>query len=325
MSGINGMSELNIREADRLEVTILMDNYTDMLLAESTGVYRRPQISFPQILLAEHGLSCLIKVYAGDEEHVMLMDAAVTPACLFSNSNLLKAELERIEAVALSHGHPDHFLGLEELLKFVSNEQNKQVPLILHPDAFLERRLNIPAIGHPVTVPALDEAAIKEAGALLIKYEKAFPIANGLIHTTGEIDRKIPFENGFPWAEAKINGNWVTDPFRDDQGLVIKLKDKGLVVISGCAHAGIINTVEHAKKITGTDTVHAVMGGFHLTGQVFDPVIRPTIDELKRIDPDYVVPMHCTGWKAINQFAKEMPEQFLLNTVGTTYVFGGSI
>lgn len=117
----------------------------------------------------------------------------------------------------------------------------------------------------------------------------------------------------------------MTDPFRSDQGLVIKLKGKGPVVISGCAHAGIINTVEYAKKITGTDRVHAVMGGFHLRGQVFDPIIQPTIDEMKRIDPDYVVSMHCTGWKAINQFAEEMPEKFLLNTVGITHFFGENI
>lgn len=318
------MSELNIREADRLEITVLMDNYTDIFLIESTDVCRRPQIPFfPQILFAEHGLSCLIKVYAGNEEHTVLMDAAVTPASLFGNAGILKADLGKIEAVALSHGHPDHFLGLAGVLKFVSKERNKEVPLILHPDAFVERRFNIPAIGHPVTIPALDEGTLKEARADLIKSEKAFPIANGLIYTTGEVERKTAFEKGFPWAEAKINGNWITDPFRDDQGLVIKLKGKGLVVISGCAHAGIINTVEHAKKITGTDKVHAVLGGFHLTGRIFDPVIQPTIDEMKRIKPDYVVPMHCTGWKAINRFVEAMPEQFLLNTVGTTYVFEG--
>jgi 7,8-dihydropterin-6-yl-methyl-4-(beta-D-ribofuranosyl)aminobenzene 5'-phosphate synthase len=320
------MNKLNIREADRLEITVLMDNYTDIFLIESTDVCRRPQLPFfPQILFAEHGLSCLIKVCAGNEEHTVLMDAAVTPACLFSNAELLKADLGRIEAVALSHGHPDHFLGLAELLKFVSKEQDKEVPLFLHPDAFLERRFNIPAIEHPVMIPALDEGTLKEARADLVKSKEAFPIANDLIHTTGEIERKIPFEKGFPWAEAKFNGNWITDPFRDDQGLVIKVRGRGLVVISGCAHAGIINTVEHAKKITGTDKVHAVLGGFHLTGQLFDPIIQPTINEMKRIDPDYIVPMHCTGWKAINRFAEEMPRQFMLNTVGTTYVFGGNL
>ncbi len=317
------MSELNLREADRLEVTVLMDNYTDMLVTESTEICRRPLLPLPHILLAEHGLSCLIKVYAGAEEHTVLMDAAVTPACLFNNAKLLKADLSRLEAIILSHGHPDHFLGLAELLKFISREGKTEIPLFLHPEAFLERRINIPAVGSPVTMPALDEDVLKAAGAVPSKSEKPFPVAGGLIYITGEVERTIAFEKGFPWAEAKLGGKWVVDPFRDDQGLMIKLKGRGLVVISGCAHAGIINTVEYAKKLAGTDKVHAVLGGFHLTGRLFDPIIQPTIDEMRRIKPDYVIPMHCTGWKAINRFAEAMPEQFLLNTVGTTYVFEG--
>jgi len=94
-----------------------------------------------------------------------------------------------------------------------------------------------------------------------------------------------------------------------------------LVVFGGCSHAGIINTVKHAQDVARTDAVHAVLGGFHLNGPAFEPIIGPTIEEMKKIGPEYVVPMHCTGWKAINQFAKEMPGQFLLNSVGTTYVF----
>jgi len=94
------------------------------------------------------------------------------------------------------------------------------------------------------------------------------------------------------------------------------------VVLSGCAHAGIINTVKHAQKVSHTEKVHAVLGGFHLTGALFEPIIDPTIAEMKSVGPDYVVPMHCTGWKAITRFAEEMPEQFQLNTVGTTYTFG---
>jgi 7,8-dihydropterin-6-yl-methyl-4-(beta-D-ribofuranosyl)aminobenzene 5'-phosphate synthase len=229
-----------------------------------------------------------------------------------------------IEAIALSYRHPDHFLGLVELLRIVSRESDKKIPLFLHPDAFLERRLNIPPIGE-VTLPALNEDILIEAGDLPVKSEKALTLADGLIYTTGEIERKITFEKGFPWAEAKVDGNWSLDPFRDDQGLVAKLKGKGLVVISGCAHAGIINTVEYAKKIARTDKFHAVLGGFYLTGRLFDPIIQPTIDEMKKIKPDYIVPMHCTGWKAINRFVEEMPEQFLVNTVGTTYVFNGNL
>src|SRR5664279_3522737 len=248
------------------------------------------------------------------------MDAAVTPACLFNNTKILKVDFGKIEAIALSHGHPDHFLGLVELLKLLRKGRDKGIPLFLHPDAFLERRLNIPAIGHPATLPVLDEDFLKEEEAIPIKSEKTSPIADGLICTTGEVERKTAFEKGFSWAEAKIDENWIIDPFRDDQGLVVKVKGKGLVVISGCAHAGIINTVQYAKKITGTDKVHAVLGGFHLTGRIFEPIIQPTIDEMKKIKPDHIVPMHCTGCKAINRFAEKMPEQFMLNTVGTTYV-----
>ncbi|HEY3361907.1 MAG TPA: MBL fold metallo-hydrolase [Methanosarcina sp.] len=116
MNDTDNINKLNILEADRLEVTVLMDNYTDMLLTESTEVCRRPLLPLPHRLLAEYGLSYLIKVCAGDEEHTVLMDAAVTPVCLFNNAKLLKADLNRLEAIILSHGHPDHFFGLEGLL-----------------------------------------------------------------------------------------------------------------------------------------------------------------------------------------------------------------
>jgi 7,8-dihydropterin-6-yl-methyl-4-(beta-D-ribofuranosyl)aminobenzene 5'-phosphate synthase len=107
----------------------------------------------------------------------------------------------------------------------------------------------------------------------------------------------------------------------DDQAIVIHIKGRGLIIISGCAHAGIVNTVEYAKKITGVHSVCAVMGGFHLTGPVFEPRINSTIDAMKAANPDYIIPMHCTGWKAINSFMASMPEKCILNTVGTTYVF----
>jgi 7,8-dihydropterin-6-yl-methyl-4-(beta-D-ribofuranosyl)aminobenzene 5'-phosphate synthase len=111
------------------------------------------------------------------------------------------------------------------------------------------------------------------------------------------------------------------DPFHDDQGVAVKVKGRGLVVISGCSHAGIVNTVKHCQAVAQTSKVHAVLGGFHLTGPIFEPIIGPTIEEMKKIGPDFVMPMHCTGWQAINQFGREMPQQFILTTVGTTYVF----
>jgi len=244
------------------------------------------------------------------------MDASISTICLFHNAGALGVDFGQVESVVLSHGHIDHFGGLTEFL----NRAKKGIPLILHPDAFLQRRLNIPGIGQ-IDIPKLDETALKETGVAIHKVKDASTVGSDLIIVVGEVERVTDFEKGFTWAEAKIDDDWVADPFRDDQGIAVKVKGKGLVVISGCAHAGIINTVKHAQKVTGTNEIHAVLGGFHLTGPLFEPIIGPTIEEMKKIGPDFVVPMHCTGWKAINQFAQEMPEQFLLNTVGTTYVF----
>lgn len=311
------MGDLDLREAERLEVTILVDNYTDLLLSQGTEVDRRPRVSPPQAPLAEHGLSCLIKVYAGVETHTVLMDAGISATCLFHNAGILKVDLSHLEAVVLSHGHFDHFGGLVNLLSRAGNG----IPLVLHPKAFLQRRINLPGDGRTAEMPVLEEKALKEAGAVLHKIKGASMLASGLVMVTGEVARITDFEKGFPWAEAKIDGNWMADPIRDDQAVVVKVRNKGLVVIGGCSHAGIINTIKHSQNISQTAAVHAVLGGFHLGGPVFESIIGPTIEEMKKIGPRHVVPMHCTGWKAINQFAREMPGQFILNSVGTTYIF----
>jgi 7,8-dihydropterin-6-yl-methyl-4-(beta-D-ribofuranosyl)aminobenzene 5'-phosphate synthase len=240
----------------------------------------------------------------------------VSTTCLFHNAEVFKADLGKIESVVISHGHFDHFGALVEFL----NSASKGISLFLHPDAFLERRLNIPEIG-AVDLPELNEAALEKTGVIIHKVKGASTLASNLIMVSGEVSRVTDFEKGFPWAEANIDGKWVVDSFHDDQGVAVNVKNRGLVVIGGCSHAGIINTVKHFQNVARTSKVHAVLGGFHLTGPMFEPIIGPTIAEMKKLSPDFVVPMHCTGWKAINQFAREMPEQFLLNSVGTTYIF----
>ena len=310
------MNELNLREADKLEVTVLVDNYADLLL-ESTEVVRRAQTPTGTALLAEHGLSCLLKVYAGSEEHLVLMDAGISTTCLFHNTDVLGVDLSKVESVVLSHGHFDHFGAMIDFL----NIARKGIRLTLHPDAFDERRINAPVLASPADMPILSEITLKETGVVLNKVKEASTLASDLVLVTGEVERVTDFEKGFPWVEAKIDGEWVVDPFYDDQGVAVKVKGKGLVVIGGCSHAGIINTVKHAQKVARAEKVHAVLGGFHLSGPLFEPIIGPTIEEMKKIGPDFVVPMHCTGWKSVNKFAEEMPEQFILNSVGTTYVF----
>jgi 7,8-dihydropterin-6-yl-methyl-4-(beta-D-ribofuranosyl)aminobenzene 5'-phosphate synthase len=311
------MTSLVPKDVDTLEVTILVDNYTDVLALQGSDVVQRPMVPPSAMpILAEHGFSCLLGVSAGSDEYQVLMDTGMSPICLFHNADKLGIDLTGIDTLVLSHGHFDHFGGLHEFL----SRARTDVTLVVHPDAFVERRINIPP-GIQAAMPWLDPASLKGPKTEVSLRQGPSLVASGHVLVTGDVERVTEFEKGFPWAEAKIDGEWVTDPFHDDQGVAVSVKGKGLVVIGGCSHAGIINTVKHTQKVTGASHVYAVLGGFHLTGPIFEPVIGPTIEEMKRIGPDIVVPMHCTGWNAINRFATEMPDQFVLNTVGTKYVF----
>jgi len=248
---------------------------------------------------------------------LVLLDTGISPTCLLHNADAMGINLRNIESMVLSHGHFDHFGGLMGFL----DRAKRGITLTLHPDAFLEFRLNDPVLERLVYLPRLDEVALKQTGVVLHKEKEASTLVSDLVLITGDVERVTDFEKGFPWMEAKIDDEWVVDPFHHDQGVAVKVRNRGLVVVGGCSHAGITNTVKHAQKVARMDKVHAILGGFHLSGKLFEPIIGPTIEEMKKIDPDVIVPMHCTGWKAINKFAEEMPEQFILNGVGTTYVF----
>ena len=122
-------------------------------------------------------------------------------------------------------------------------------------------------------------------------------------------------------AYFQENGVEKWDPLEDDTSIVMNLKGKGLIVLSGCAHSGIVNTVHHAIDVTGVDKIHAVIGGFHLSGPGFEPIIGRTTEELKKLEPAYIIPTHCTGRKAIMYIEKEMPDRFMLNMSGTKLTF----
>ncbi|MFA4876541.1 MAG: MBL fold metallo-hydrolase [Methanoregula sp.] len=308
--------EHDLRPADRVEVTVLVDNYTDQLLKQSTAVDHRMKLDSGNCILAEHGLSCLVRVYSQSTVHTILMDTGLSTISLFHNAKQLGCNLDEAECVVLSHGHHDHTGGLVEFFR----RSSRPVPLVFHPDAFLARRITFPGMS-PVPLPHPDLSELGRSGAILQERASASALAAGHLLVTGEVPRITGFERGLPGAEAWNGSEWVTDPIRDDQALVIHIRNKGLVIISGCAHAGIINTIRYAQELTGTGKVHAVLGGFHLSGTEFEPIIEPTIKAMQEISPDYLVPMHCSGWKAINRFMEAMPGRCILNTVGTTYIF----
>lgn len=319
------MKTIPIREATKVEITSLVDNYCDLFLADTDQV-KRLRVLPPRAPKAEPGLAFLIKVYTGSEEHSILFDGGISGECLLHNLQMLAAskavmlgeigvDAKNLEAVVLSHGHFDHFAGLPALL----SNHPQPLPLVLHPGAFVPRRFR-QGPEMVIELPGPDPAALAAWGTSLRTTAGPSTLASDLILVSGEVERSTGFEKGLPGMEAKIDDQWVPDPFLDDQGLAVNVKNKGLVVIGGCSHAGIVNTVRHLRKISGVQQIHAVLGGFHLTGDN-EEIITPTIEALKELHPDHIVPMHCTGWKAIQRFAQHMPDQFMLNSVGSTYVF----
>ncbi len=138
---------------------------------------------------------------------------------------------------------------------------------------------------------------------------------------TGEIERTTEFERGMPFHESLPDGEWTPDPLiLDDQALVLNVRERGLVVITGCGHAGIVNTVRFAQKLTGIERVYAIIGGFHLANSPLETVIRPTIEALGQFAPKVIAPAHCTGWRATHSIAAALPDAFIQNSVGTKYV-----
>jgi len=300
----------------------VVDNFIDILMAGGEGVKRLPLRSLEwakdEYPLAEHGFSALVRTFRGKRSHRLLFDAGLSATALVHNAELLGMELDAIEAIALSHGHGDHTGGILGLMKRLGR---RRLPLILHPNAFRKRKVIFPD-GNELMLPPPDRRALSDAGLELVEKDSNSLLSEGSALVTGEIARTTDFEKGFPIHYAEVSGRWEPDPLiLDDQSVVVNVRDKGLVIVTGCGHAGILNTIRHAQAVTGVSKVHAVMGGFHLSGRVFEPLIPRTIEELKRASPQVIMPSHCTGWRAVHALREALPGAFVQNSVGTTYSF----
>ncbi|MBN1102614.1 MAG: MBL fold metallo-hydrolase [Deltaproteobacteria bacterium] len=310
-----------LKEVDRVEVLTLMDNYVDVLLG-NTEVVRRPAHSgggeiFSDTLVGEHGLSLLVTVSEGSRRHTVLLDTGYSAVGVPHNIEHLGLDLKGVEAVVLSHGHMDHLGSLNILLE----RMPAPMPVLVHPYAFTSPRYVMRKDGEKDRFPnMLDRGEIEKRGGQIVETAGPTLICEDMIMVSGEVERTTSFEKGMPHAVVEKKGKLEKDPILDDQALFVHLKGRGLVVIGGCSHAGIVNTVLYGKKMTGAQSVHAVLGGFHLSGPLFEPIIGDTIDALKAMEPKVVVPMHCTGWNAIHRFHEAFASAFVLNSVGSTFI-----
>jgi 7,8-dihydropterin-6-yl-methyl-4-(beta-D-ribofuranosyl)aminobenzene 5'-phosphate synthase len=314
---------VNLKEVDSVAILTLQDNYVDLVARDDTPMMQRALpvkgMDISNSILAEHGFSAVVTVTIGDQARSMLFDFGFSEHGAAFNAKSLNLDLSGIEALALSHGHLDHTGGMEQLMELVGK---KGLDLLLHPSAFRGPRFLKIAENFRFNFPAFTRERPENLGINVVETTDPTPMLDGSLLFLGEIPRKTDFEKGMPNAvydDADGNEKW--DPIEDDTALVANVKGKGLVVLSGCAHSGIVNTVNYAKEVTGVDKVFAIMGGFHLTGDLFKETIPPTVEALKKLNPQYIVPTHCTGRKAAMEVEKAMPDQFLMNMAGTKMTF----
>ena len=320
--GAVAYGSVKIPEIEKAMIMIITDNYYDALRPDSKIAKRyrmNPGTSVYNINLhAEHGVSYYVETVVNGLTHCFLFDYAVDFHGVSNNMELLDIDFKVLEALGLSHGHFDHWGAFLALLKWQREKIPKGIPLFVGEEAFVERFFGTP-IGN-FSLELLKREDVENLGLVkIIEIKDPTPIVPGA-YLTGNIERVTDYEKGSPVLLIKRGDKFEQDNFIGEQGIVFNAKGKGLIVLSGCAHAGIVNTVKHAQKMTGIQKVHAVIGGFHLTG-VKQEIIQRTIADIKAIGPDYIVPTHCTGYEAITAFQKEMPEQFILNTSGTRYLF----
>lgn len=316
-----GMETIAPEPVDALTVTTLVDNVSDILLVDEGPAKRAPfrLATTGNVLRAEHGFSCLVTVTAGARTTRVLFDAGITPDGMIENMRRLELAPGDIDIVVLSHGHWDHTTGMNGLATALGRAE---LPVLIHPEFWSRRRIAIPG-RDAIELPATSKGALEGAGFDVVEQERPSFLLDGSLLVTGEVDRTTDFERGAsPAHQAYREGGWQADPLiLDDQALVAKVRGRGLVVLTGCGHSGIVNILRHVRRLTGESSVHAVIGGFHLSGSYFEPMIAPTCDALAVIAPDYIVPTHCTGWRAVHAIAARFPDAFIQNSVGTRFEF----
>jgi 7,8-dihydropterin-6-yl-methyl-4-(beta-D-ribofuranosyl)aminobenzene 5'-phosphate synthase len=315
---------MKILEADKVEILTLQDNYIDVTALDNSAVIQRANplkdMQIKNSILAEHGFSALVSVHAQGNVSSLLFDFGFSEDGAVRNAALLGADIGSVKAMVLSHGHSDHTGGFSKFSSLIKGEKDK-VEFVCHPGVFMKPRYLKFAEEIKVYFPEFTRDAVLKEGIKLTETTGPYPLLDNSALFLGEIPRLTDFEKGFPIAHRVEEGREKWDPIEDDTGIVVNVKGKGLVVLTGCSHAGVVNTVRHAMKTTGIEKLYAVMGGFHLSGPLFEPIIERTTEELKAVNPVYVVPTHCTGRKAIMHMEREMPGQFILNMSGTKLTF----
>jgi 7,8-dihydropterin-6-yl-methyl-4-(beta-D-ribofuranosyl)aminobenzene 5'-phosphate synthase len=307
----------DVPEVEDLEVIAVVDNTYDAFQPDDKCAVRHSLAhvdGFDSVrLVSEMGLSYLIRYVVDGKRHAILFDFALTQQALENNLHKLGVGLEGVEALVLSHAHEDHYAGL------IWAARATKAPIYVgNSDAFLERRFETPK--RSWSMGTLRREDLSAAGSRIIEVPKPIVIAGGAL-LSGQIDQATPYEHVPPFLKMIKNGKTVQDPMSHELAIGFRVRGMGLVVITSCAHAGVINSIEAMRRASGEQTVHAVLGGMHLTSAPADQV-EATVQALVALKPSYLAPMHCTGDRAMRKMATALPGAYVHPSTGTRYRFG---
>ena len=332
---------IDVPVIDKLSVRVLVDSASDLFFKpqEANGVKTEPGRSADsrRPLHSEWGLSLLLEPQRGADKRTFLLDYGWTPEVLNGNMDLLKIDPSKIDTLIMSHGHFDHWGGLLGFL----DRHRKDLPADLTmyaggEDNFCQRYVRT-GQGELSDYGMLDRRDIARQNVNLVLCESPVVIG-GQAFTTGKIKRSsmekvlpnsmVEFKqkdgagcNASHYLPAEMEGKIVPDEHIHEHATCFNLKDKGLIVISSCGHVGIVNSVRQAMEVSGVDKVHAIMGGFHL-GPAPADYLTQVVSEIGKLNPDVLIPMHCSGLNFTQEAQRQMPGKVLTTTTGTRITFG---
>ena len=333
---------------DQLTVREITDNSHDMFLTGAkvpglaVGRIGFPEAAQGRTLESEWGLALHVESRKGTEARRYLLDFGFTPDVYANNLEIMKINLSEVDALIISHGHYDHIGGLLGFLETQRSRMRSGLRLYTGgEDNFCHRVFPNPAGGVIDFGPTLDRRKLRALDVEPVLSETPIVI-EGHAFTTGAVPRNS-IEHVLPnswvafgvkdglgcdtnvymnhhFTADELAGRPVPDQHWHEHATCFRLGDRGLVVLSSCGHAGIINTLTRAREVTGVDKIHALIGGFHLAPAPAD-YLRQVMAELKKFDIDHVLPMHCSGQNFIDLAKQEMPEKLVLCGTGSSYTF----
>lgn len=315
---------ISLQPVDRLDIQVLVDNVTDSLSSTPSFVTREWSVLQRQgmritagasLCCANHGLSLVITAHTPHGPRTLLFDGGPVDYAVERNGVRLGIDFGAIGAVMLSHGHWDHAGGLPRAIGMIGQAKGKSgVALYLHPGMFRPRGQRQPDGGvlpmDPIPTP---EEWVAFGAEPLVSAEPQSCLDDAFF-ISGEIPRVTGYETGVATQVCRPSdhADWQPDPLlMDERFLAVHVRGKGLVVFSACSHAGIVNVLHHARAMFPEMKLHAVMGGFHLSGGT-EAIIPDTVRDLGGFGLDIIIPAHCTGWRAVNALERAYGEKIVV-------------